>query len=79
MTAKIDPQSLTAPLRQHLRNALEALGDAEANPGDEAALGRLGKATFMASLGAKALAASAIPDEDFIFARGSHVILNTEN
>ena len=80
MTTKTpDFQAIAAPLRANLKRALEALSGYESSDfTDEADLGALAKATYLAGLGARGLAALSIPDEDFGFARGSHVILNNE-
>lgn len=74
-------RTITGPLRSHLRQALKALDEIEADPQDidETAMGRLGKLTFLASLGAKSLSAQAIPDSDWLYAKGAYVILNSEN
>lgn len=76
---KPDFQTIASPLRANLKRALEALDAYESSSfSDEADLGALAKATYLAGLGARGLAALSIPDEDFGFARGSHVILNNE-
>jgi len=73
-----DIQAIAVPLRANLKRALESLAAFSDDPSDLEALGRLSKAAYLAGLGARQLAALSIPDDDFAFARGSHVILNTE-